>query len=144
MVSTPSHSSNMVSPASAAPVRPHARPAYTRPAFAPRPSLPSLSTLARMDVPMSTLSSMFGVNARMKKRRGKVGGDLPLEPWNDQELRGMVVETSNEGQVNETHEANEVLDAKTRIVLTEKEEKDLPDVPGRSSNSYFVCYTLLI
>lgn len=47
-----------------------ARPAYRRPAFTPRPSLPSLSTLSKMDM---------RVPVRVKK--GKVGATLPTEPW---------------------------------------------------------------
>lgn len=34
-----------------------------------------------MDVPVSTLTGMLGMNVKMKKRRGKVGAGLPLEPW---------------------------------------------------------------
>ncbi|KAG6850333.1 hypothetical protein H0H93_014606 [Arthromyces matolae] len=42
------------------------RPAYSKPAFVPRPSLPSLDTLARMNY----------------VRKGRVGARLPHEPWN--------------------------------------------------------------
>lgn len=45
------------------------RPAYTRPAFTPRPSLPSLNTLAQSHVVIP------------KVRRGRVGAQLPAEPW---------------------------------------------------------------
>ena len=34
-----------------------------------------------MDVPVSTLNGMLGMSVKMKKRRGKVGAGLPLEPW---------------------------------------------------------------
>ncbi|GLB38230.1 putative pleckstrin homology domain [Lyophyllum shimeji] len=53
-----------------------ARPAYQKPAFAPRPSLPSLDTLARMNVVLTR-----------KVRKGRVGARLPFEPWDqlDQE-----------------------------------------------------------
>ncbi|KAF7314329.1 hypothetical protein MKEN_00905500 [Mycena kentingensis (nom. inval.)] len=44
-------------------------PAHQKPAFRSRPSLPSLSTLARMNVAMP------------KVRRGHVGAGLPAEPW---------------------------------------------------------------
>ncbi|KAG6332185.1 hypothetical protein ID866_6900 [Astraeus odoratus] len=47
------------------------RPAHTRPAFAPRPSLPSLRTLAQMNVAVPR-----------KVRKGTVGARLPHEPWN--------------------------------------------------------------
>ncbi|KAH9948878.1 hypothetical protein B0H21DRAFT_206529 [Amylocystis lapponica] len=47
------------------------RPAYTRPAFTQRPSLPSLNTLAQSHVIVP------------KVRRGRVGAQLPLEPWDD-------------------------------------------------------------
>ncbi|KAI9443185.1 hypothetical protein H4582DRAFT_1922996 [Lactarius indigo] len=46
------------------------RPAYTRPAFAPRPSLPSLHTLSQTDF-----------NYPIKTRKGTLGARLPLEPW---------------------------------------------------------------
>ncbi|KAH9969561.1 hypothetical protein BC827DRAFT_1160938 [Russula dissimulans] len=46
------------------------RPAYTRPAFAPRPSLPSLHTLAQSDFVYP-----------IKARKGTLGARLPLEPW---------------------------------------------------------------
>ncbi|KAI0338853.1 hypothetical protein BDW22DRAFT_652425 [Trametopsis cervina] len=46
-----------------------ARPAYTRPAFASRPSLPSLNTLSQMHVIVP------------KVKRGRVGAKLPAEPW---------------------------------------------------------------
>ncbi|KAF7309705.1 hypothetical protein MIND_00342200 [Mycena indigotica] len=46
-----------------------ATPAYQRPAFKARPSLPSLSSLAKMNVPTP------------KVRRGRVGAGLPAEPW---------------------------------------------------------------
>ncbi|KIM41054.1 hypothetical protein M413DRAFT_158670 [Hebeloma cylindrosporum] len=52
--------------------RVQARPAYQRPAFATRPSLPSLDTLARMNVVMTK-----------KVRKGRVGAGLPFEPWDD-------------------------------------------------------------
>ncbi|KAG8214636.1 hypothetical protein J3R82DRAFT_9714 [Butyriboletus roseoflavus] len=48
------------------------RPACTKPAFTPRPSLPSLHTLARMNV---------SVPGR-KVRKGTPGARLPHEPWN--------------------------------------------------------------
>lgn len=46
------------------------RPAHTRPAFTPRPSLPSLRTLAQMNVAVPR-----------KVRKGTVGARLPHEPW---------------------------------------------------------------
>ncbi|KAF8262273.1 hypothetical protein EI94DRAFT_1744007 [Lactarius quietus] len=46
------------------------RPAYTRPAFAARPSLPSLHTLSQTDF-----------NYPIKARKGTLGARLPLEPW---------------------------------------------------------------
>ncbi|KAG2009776.1 hypothetical protein CC2G_012667 [Coprinopsis cinerea AmutBmut pab1-1] len=48
------------------------QPAYTRPAFTPRPSLPSLSTLAKMNVVLTK-----------KVRKGRVGAGLPFEPWDN-------------------------------------------------------------
>ncbi|KAI0754707.1 hypothetical protein C8Q80DRAFT_382480 [Daedaleopsis nitida] len=54
---------------------PQVRPAYTRPAFAPRPSLPSLNTLATASV----------LVPQVKVRRGLPGAQLPLEPWEDQD-----------------------------------------------------------
>ncbi|KAJ6508468.1 hypothetical protein C8R45DRAFT_1069190 [Mycena sanguinolenta] len=48
----------------------HTTPAYQKPAFKPRPSLPSLHTLARMSVVVPH-----------KVRRGRVGAGLPFEPW---------------------------------------------------------------
>ncbi|KAG5352934.1 hypothetical protein C0989_011976 [Termitomyces sp. Mn162] len=47
-----------------------ARPAYSKPAFAPRPSLPSLDSLARMNIVLPR-----------KVRKGRVGAKLPFEPW---------------------------------------------------------------
>ncbi|RDB17791.1 hypothetical protein Hypma_000958 [Hypsizygus marmoreus] len=49
-----------------------ARPAYQKPAFATRPSLPSLDTLARMNVVVTK-----------KVRKGRVGAGLPFEPWDN-------------------------------------------------------------
>ncbi|KAF4589924.1 hypothetical protein EYR38_009219 [Pleurotus pulmonarius] len=51
---------------------PRSHPAHKRPAFAPRPSLPSLHALAQMNAPL--------VLPR-KHRKGKVGAGLPFEPW---------------------------------------------------------------
>lgn len=48
----------------------HVRPAHTRPAFTPRPSLPSLRTLVQMNVVVPR-----------KVRKGTVGAHLPHEPW---------------------------------------------------------------
>ncbi|KAJ7128216.1 hypothetical protein C8R43DRAFT_694820 [Mycena crocata] len=45
-------------------------PAYQKPAFKPRPSLPSLHTLAQMNLVVPH-----------KVRRGRVGAGLPYEPW---------------------------------------------------------------
>ena len=73
--------SEHILPHSTLPQHPHTRPAHTRPAFSTRPSLPSLSTLARMDIPVSALPSVLGVPVKVKKRKGKVGAGLPLEPW---------------------------------------------------------------
>lgn len=53
------------------------RAAYNRPAFSQRPSLPSLSTLARMDM-----------RVPQRKRTGKVGAGLPSEPWEESETSG--------------------------------------------------------
>ncbi|KAK0504159.1 hypothetical protein EDD18DRAFT_1099386 [Armillaria luteobubalina] len=50
----------------------HARPAHQKPAFAPRPSLPSLHTLSKINLVISK-----------KVRRGRVGATLPFEPWDD-------------------------------------------------------------
>ncbi|PPR07925.1 hypothetical protein CVT24_000905 [Panaeolus cyanescens] len=52
--------------------RGHPRPATQRPAFRSRPSLPSLNTLASMNVVLSR-----------KPRKGKVGAGLPFEPWDN-------------------------------------------------------------
>ncbi|KAI5121083.1 hypothetical protein M0805_008596 [Coniferiporia weirii] len=60
---------------------PRARPAHTRPAFASRPSLPSLSTLARMSAGFGNLGGFAGFGVKVKKRKGKVGAGLPVEPW---------------------------------------------------------------
>ncbi|KIK47509.1 hypothetical protein CY34DRAFT_799228 [Suillus luteus UH-Slu-Lm8-n1] len=46
------------------------RPAHTRPAFSPRPSLPSLYTLAQMNIGIPR-----------KPRKGTPGARLPHEPW---------------------------------------------------------------
>ncbi|KAI0953621.1 hypothetical protein AcW1_007795 [Taiwanofungus camphoratus] len=62
----PAHRPRLVRPKSSGH---QVRPAYTRPAFAPRPSLPSLNTLAQAHV------------AVPKVRRGRVGAQLPAEPW---------------------------------------------------------------
>ncbi|SJL07662.1 uncharacterized protein ARMOST_11012 [Armillaria ostoyae] len=50
----------------------HARPAHQKPAFAPRPSLPTLHTLSKINFVISK-----------KVRRGRVGATLPFEPWDD-------------------------------------------------------------
>ncbi|KAG0704249.1 hypothetical protein DFH29DRAFT_386573 [Suillus ampliporus] len=46
------------------------RPAHTKPAFSPRPSLPSLYTLAQMNIGIPR-----------KHRKGTPGARLPHEPW---------------------------------------------------------------
>ncbi|KZT67256.1 hypothetical protein DAEQUDRAFT_729291 [Daedalea quercina L-15889] len=69
-------------------------PAYTRPAFAPRPSLPSLSTLTRSHVPSP------------KVHKGRVGAQLPAEPWNDSEgdpSSPKSPSTSSEGRKRNRH-----------------------------------------
>ncbi|TFK33010.1 hypothetical protein BDQ12DRAFT_691702 [Crucibulum laeve] len=48
------------------------RAAHQKPAFKPRPSLPSLDTLARMNVVLTK-----------KVRKGRVGAGLPFEPWDN-------------------------------------------------------------
>ncbi|TFK23077.1 hypothetical protein FA15DRAFT_757558 [Coprinopsis marcescibilis] len=48
------------------------KPAYRRPAFQSRPSLPSLNTLAQMNVVLTK-----------KVRKGRVGAGLPFEPWDN-------------------------------------------------------------
>ncbi|KAG5646519.1 hypothetical protein DXG03_003286 [Asterophora parasitica] len=69
-----------------------ARPAYQKPAFAPRPSLPSLNTLARMNIVVTKkvskhLSLQFTtcplniLLPHFKVRKGRVGAGLPFEPW---------------------------------------------------------------
>ncbi|KAG6903163.1 hypothetical protein C0995_004711 [Termitomyces sp. Mi166 len=67
-----------------------ARPAYSKPAFAPRPSLPSLHTLARMNVVLPR-----------KVRKGRVGARLPFEPWDQLDVGRSSEEstTSQEGSV---------------------------------------------
>ncbi|KAI0251975.1 hypothetical protein BJV78DRAFT_1206062 [Lactifluus subvellereus] len=57
------------------------RPAYTRPAFAPRPSLPSLHVLAQSDFVYP-----------IKARKGTLGARLPLEPWDVSADRDMLLE----------------------------------------------------
>ncbi|KAF9054885.1 hypothetical protein BJ165DRAFT_742330 [Panaeolus papilionaceus] len=52
--------------------RGHPRPATQRPAFSSRPSLPSLNTLANMNIVLNR-----------KPRKGKVGAGLPFEPWDN-------------------------------------------------------------
>ncbi|KAF8133827.1 hypothetical protein EV363DRAFT_1090836, partial [Boletus edulis] len=49
------------------------RPAHTKPAFAPRPSLPSLHKLAQMNVSLP--------GGKGKVRKGTPGAHLPHEPW---------------------------------------------------------------
>ncbi|KAG6878510.1 hypothetical protein C0993_005440 [Termitomyces sp. T159_Od127] len=63
-LSSPPPSSRQFAPGMSRTLSGRARPAYSKPAFAPRPSLPSLDTLARMNV-----------------RKGRVGARLPYEPW---------------------------------------------------------------
>ncbi|THV03070.1 hypothetical protein K435DRAFT_311160 [Dendrothele bispora CBS 962.96] len=48
-------------------------PAHAKPAFRPRPSLPSLHTLSTMDTHLVLPK---------KPRKGHVGAQLPFEPWN--------------------------------------------------------------
>ncbi|KAG1748733.1 hypothetical protein EDB19DRAFT_1683366 [Suillus lakei] len=81
VASHPSRSSTVLLPSQAYlqhhnPKRPkssghgQARPAHTRPAFSPRPSLPSLYTLAQMNTGIPR-----------KPRKGTPGARLPHEPW---------------------------------------------------------------
>lgn len=57
---------------SAARIQP--RPASQKPAFASRPSLPSLHTLSTMNVVLTK-----------KVRKGRVGAGLPFEPWDEED-----------------------------------------------------------
>ncbi|TFK73643.1 hypothetical protein BDN72DRAFT_834524 [Pluteus cervinus] len=59
------------------PISPRVRPATSRPAFAARPSLPSLSTLANMNIVITK-----------KLRKGRVGAGLPHEPWDMDDSSG--------------------------------------------------------
>ncbi|CDO76698.1 hypothetical protein BN946_scf184975.g7 [Trametes cinnabarina] len=69
---------------------PQVRPAWTRPAFKPRPSLPSLNMLARTSIhvpkPVRCVIA-YMLTAVMpcgrQVRRGRPGAHLPLEPWED-------------------------------------------------------------
>ncbi|TCD64509.1 hypothetical protein EIP91_004005 [Steccherinum ochraceum] len=74
-----------------------ARPAYTRPAFKPRPSLPSLSTLAKAQVVIP------------KVRPGRVGAQLPSEPWSAQ---------SSDSETSRDEETAEDADAAPEFSVT--------------------------
>ncbi|KAF5317557.1 hypothetical protein D9619_013160 [Psilocybe cf. subviscida] len=63
-----------------------ATPAHQRPAIRPRPSLPSLNTLARMNVVLSKkvrILCLVPPDAICGVRKGRVGAGLPFEPWDD-------------------------------------------------------------
>ncbi|THH15842.1 hypothetical protein EW146_g4687 [Bondarzewia mesenterica] len=62
----------------------HRRPAHTRPAFASRPSLPSLRTL-----------SQSGVSYSIKARKGTLAARLPSEPW-DMDSRSQELEVERD------------------------------------------------
>ncbi|KAL5501764.1 hypothetical protein ACEPAH_9024 [Sanghuangporus vaninii] len=123
----PLHS--LPSPQSASPSRPspsdatpaRVRPAHTRPAFAPKPSLPSLSTLSRM----GAVAGEFASSLRGRKRRGRVGAGLPAEPWDlpatelksgeqeaegDQTIANIVVNDTGEGYSQNENTLNEAED----------------------------------
>ena len=73
------------------------RPAYTRPAFAPRPSHPSLHTLAQSDFIYSVKvcdlpSQCSGQLTRPQTRKGTLGARLPLEPWDVSAGQDVVLE----------------------------------------------------
>ncbi|KAG6853927.1 hypothetical protein C0991_012418 [Blastosporella zonata] len=67
------------------------RPAYSKPAFAPRPSLPSLDTLARMNIVLAK-----------KVRKGRVGARLPFEPWDQPDADQSSGESSTQSQSSST------------------------------------------
>ncbi|KAG6916313.1 hypothetical protein DXG01_007362 [Tephrocybe rancida] len=71
-LSSPPPTSTLSMPGVSRTVSGRARPAYSKPAFAPRPSLPSLDTLARMNVVLAR---------KARVRKGRVGAKLPFEPW---------------------------------------------------------------
>ncbi|KAL5519861.1 hypothetical protein ACEPAG_1521 [Sanghuangporus baumii] len=114
-----SASPSQSSPSNATPAR--VRPAHTRPAFAPKPSLPSLSTLSRM----GAAAGEFASSLRGRKRRGRVGAGLPAEPWDlpttelksgeqeteeDQTIVNLVVNDTGEGCSQNENSLNEAED----------------------------------
>ncbi|CAK5284056.1 unnamed protein product [Mycena citricolor] len=66
----PTHTLNPSQGSATRPLPSLTTPAYQKPAFRARPSLPSLHTLAQMNVGIPH-----------KVRRGRVGAGLPFEPW---------------------------------------------------------------
>ncbi|KAG6813588.1 hypothetical protein H0H92_009632 [Tricholoma furcatifolium] len=120
------------------------RPAYSKPAFAPRPSLPSLDILARTNVVITRKASV---------RKGRVGARLPFEPWDQPEAD---LSSSSESSVSshetwipeespsappdfvselETDEIldhdDEILTVRTDVTLTSQE----PETPSSQEDS---------
>ncbi|KAF8157889.1 hypothetical protein B0H34DRAFT_789018, partial [Crassisporium funariophilum] len=99
-------------------------PAYQRPAFKARPSLPSLDTLARMNV-------VFGGK---KARKGKVGAGLPFEPWDNVESESAEPQTSTSSSASASASASTSTSTSVSISASTTTEDDLlaspvPPVP---------------
>ncbi|KAG6891516.1 hypothetical protein C0992_005050 [Termitomyces sp. T32_za158] len=86
-----------------------ARPAYSKPAFKSRPSLPSLDTLARMNI----------------VRKGRVGAKLPFEPWDQ-------IDTSRSSEESWESSTSQEVSVQTSLHTTPPDsasDVDSPDSP---------------
>lgn len=94
-----------------------------------------------MDIPVSALAGMVGLHYGRsgKKRKGKVGAGLPLEPWaqdeedDDEDVPEIMTEQEVDTEVSEQKggEGNAATE-EVQIVLSESQDKSLPVTPTSS------------
>lgn len=96
-----------------------------------------------MDIPVSALAGMVGLHYGRsgKKRKGKVGAGLPLEPWaqdeededDDEDVPEIMTEQEVDTEVSEQEggEGNAATE-EVQIVVSESQDKSLPVTPTSS------------
>lgn len=96
-----------------------------------------------MDIPVSALAGMVGLHYGRsgKKRKGKVGAGLPLEPWaqdeededDDEDVPEIMTEQEVDTEVSEQEggEGNAAAE-EVQIVVSESQDKSLPVTPTSS------------
>ena len=97
-----------------------------------------------MDLPISAFTGMVGLHYGRKKRKGKVGAHLPLEPWAqaqpdadtadvDEDAGDAMAEEEEAGSGEEKNEESQVRVADTvDFIASESLDKSLPATPTSS------------